>query len=295
MNDSIKIMLDQYACHTVDDYINALREILQNIALLGLWRSKFFEHAAFYGGTALRILYGLDRYSEDLDFSLIKPDPHFNLTRYGQALEIELRSFGFDVTFEYEQRIHDEATATRRSSIESAFLKTNTLKQLIHIDIDETLAQYIHPRKLLKIKLEIDIDPPLHFQTETGYVMQPIPFPVKVYALPDLFAGKMHAVLCRKWESRVKGRDYYDLIWYLANYPQINLQHLETRMRYSGDYNRDESLTRNMLLAMLKKRINNLDIEQIKKDVFPFIRNKSAIDVWSEDFFLKSIERIRTE
>ena len=196
MNDAIQQMMARYACKTQDDHINALREILQQIALLGLWRGKFFEHAAFYGGTALRVLYGLDRYSEDLDFSLLLPSKAFSLDAYGQTLRREIASFGFEVSFEVRQKTAD-------SAIESAFLKANTAEQLIVIQATPTA---LHRHQTLKIKLEIDTDPPAGFETESRTVLLPTPFAVRVYRRPDLFAGKMHAILCWKWKSRVKGR-----------------------------------------------------------------------------------------
>ena len=196
MHDAVKTMLDAYDCRTRDDYENAVREIIQEVALLGLWRAKFFEHVAFYGGTALRVLYGLDRYSEDLDFSLLLPNPDFSLGAYGDSLQREIRSFGFQVSFEQSAR-----QTERQKANESAFLKTNSLRELLVIEADPGSLKGLHPEKRLKVKLEVDTDPPPGFETESQYLLQPIPFSVRVYALPDLFAGKLHAVLCRKWET----------------------------------------------------------------------------------------------
>lgn len=232
--------------------MNALREILQQIALLGLWRGKFFEHAAFYGGTALRLLYGLDRYSEDLDFSLLEPAPAFSLGAYGDALRRELDSFGFDVSFESRGRGPE-------SSIESAFLNANTLKQLIVIKAG--ITRRMHADEVLKIKLEVDVDPPVGFSTDSRAVLAPVPFAVRVYSLPDLFAGKMHALLCRRWKTRVKGRDWYDLVWYLGRHPKLRLSHLESRMRHSGDWSGPEPLTRERLIAILSDVINAIDFD----------------------------------
>jgi len=253
MHDAIRSMLDRYECRSRDDYVNALREILQDVALLGLWRSKFFEHAAFYGGTALRVLYGLDRYSEDLDFSLLKPDESFSLKAYGDALLREISSFGFQVEFESRRK-------TQTSAIESAFLKTNTYRQLILIETTQELLRDLHPAKNLKIRLEVDTDPPSGFETEIQYVLQPIPFSVRVYSLPDLFAGKLHAILCRKWKTRVKGRDWYDLVWYAGRYPKVRISHLESRMRQSGDYRDDEPLTPDRLHHLLRQTVEDLDV-----------------------------------
>jgi len=287
MHDAISNMLERYECHTRDDYNNALREILQDIALLGLWRSKFFEHAAFYGGTALRLLYGSDRFSEDLDFSLLKTDDAFSLGNYGEALCREIRSFGFEVDF-------DDRKKARPSAVESAFLKANTYRQLVLIGVAEEFLHELHPAKNLKIRLEVDTDPPGNFETETRYVLRPVPFPVRTYRLPDLFAGKLHAILCRKWKTRVKGRDWYDLVRYVAQHPQVRLAHLESRMRQSGDYTGDAELTPEVLQARLRRAVDGLDVEKARREVAPFIKDQRALDVWSREFFAEVITRIVT-
>jgi predicted nucleotidyltransferase component of viral defense system len=285
MHDAISNMLERYECHTRDDYTNALREILQDVALLGLWRSKFFEHAAFYGGTALRLLYGSDRFSEDLDFSLLKTDDAFSLGNYGEALCREISSFGFEVDF-------DDRKKARPSAVESAFLKANTYRQLVLIGVAEEFLHDLHPAKNLKIRLEVDTDPPGNFETETRYVLRPVPFPVRTYRLPDLFAGKLHAILCRKWKTRVKGRDWYDLVWYVAQHPQVRLAHLESRMRQSGDYTGDVELTAELLQALLRRAVDGLDVEKARREVAPFIKDQRALDVWSPEFFAEVITRI---
>lgn len=286
MHEAIRSMLDGYGCTTFIDYHNALRDIFQRLALLGLWRSKFFEHTAFYGGTALRMLYGLDRFSEDLDFSLLRPDQSFSMGAYGEALRREIDSFGFEVEFE-------SPASTGTGSIESAFLKANTYKQLIAIDAGGELLGSVHPEKVLKIKLEVDTDPPGGFETETQYIFQPIPFPIRVYSLPDLFAGKLHAVLCRKWRKRVKGRDWYDMVWYTGHYPEVNISHLEIRMKQSGDYHDGNELTISKLLYHLHEAIDNLDIDLARNEVSRFVRDPRALDVWSKEFFQHAIRRIK--
>jgi hypothetical protein len=286
MNDAIKSMMSRYACRTQDDYVNALREIIQELTLLGLWRAKFFEHGAFYGGTALRVLYGLDRYSEDLDFSLLKPNPGFRWTPYGAALRRELQGFGFEVEF--------TAPPKRTTAIESAFVKAHTFGQLLVIDAGRDLLKGMHPQQLLSVKLEVDIDPPDAFRVETGYLLQPIPFAVQAYSLPDLFAGKLHAVLCRSWKNRVKGRDWYDLVWYVARHPLVHVKHLEQRMRQSGHYSEEGPLTREHLFQLLTERIEVLDIRQAKMDVERFVKDRQALALWSRDFFRDVITRIQT-
>lgn len=285
MNPAIEQMLARYDCQTQDDAIGALREILQQVALLGLWRSKFFEHAAFYGGTALRVLYGLDRYSEDLDFSLLKPDSGFSLGAYGESLRRELASFGFEVAFEPRDR-------PSQSTIESAFLKANTLQQLIVIKAASGALRPLHAGQSLKIRLEVDTDPPGGFETSSRAVLLPVAFAVRAYSLPDLFAGKMHAVLCRKWKTRVKGRDWYDLVWYIGHHPQLHLAHLEARLRHSGDWTDHRPLTHADLLNRLRDGIASLNVEQAREEVDRFVKDKSSLAIWSRDFFLQIADRI---
>ncbi len=288
MTEAIQQMLEQYHCQTRDEYVSALREILQQIALLGLWRSKFFEHAAFYGGTALRVLYGLDRYSEDLDFSLLEPDPTFSLGPYGEALRRELSSFGLEVSFEAKRKKVD-------SAIESAFMKANTLQHLILIQAGQNLTSQLHPGEVLRIKLEVDTEPPGGFETESRFLLLPVPFAVKVFSLPDLFAGKMHALLCRRWKTRVKGRDWYDLVWYLGHHPpRLHLSHLEARMRATGDWSESVSIDRAGLMNLVRAAIARLDVDQARQEVERFVRDKSTLEVWSTDFFASIIDRIET-
>lgn len=285
MNEAIARMLARYQPQHAGDYIDALREILQEIALLGLWRAKFFEKAAFYGGTSLRILYGLDRFSEDLDFSLLLPAPDFKLSGYSNALVKEMESFGFDVAIEAKDK-------PAQGSIQSAFLKTNTVSQLIAIGTSKEIGDAIPRGKLLKIKLEVDTDPPPGFTTETKYLLQPIPFAVRTYSLPDLFAGKMHAILCRRWKTRVKGRDWYDLVWFIANHPQLHLTHLEKRMVQTGDWQDGEELSKKILIEKLAATINQVDLEKASREVAPFLKNNEKTAVWSKEFFQDIIKKI---
>jgi hypothetical protein len=285
MNEAIVRMLNRYECRSVEDHVRALREIMQEIALLGLWRSKFFEKAAFYGGTALRILYGMERFSEDLDFSLLKPMTDFDLSRYSGAVERELRSFGFEATMTTREK-------KDASPVQSAFLKANTLKHLLIIKTAEEIAWPISRGQVLKIKIEVDTDPPPGFVTENKFILQPIPFSVRTFVLPDLFAGKMHAVLCRRWKSRVKGRDWYDLVWYAANHPQLHLSHLEQRMIQSGHLKQDEQMNREKFFALITEAVDKLDVNQARKEVESFVKNTDALKVWSKEFFQDVVKRI---
>lgn len=286
MHEAISRMLAKYECKSLDDSKRALREIIQEVALLGLWRSKFFDKAAFYGGTALRILYGLDRFSEDLDFSLLEPMDDFDLSRYTASLAEELEAFGFNIRVEHVNKVVETA-------VQSAFLKADTRNELLVIEAVEENSKGVLRGEVLKIKLEVDTDPPAGFATHTRYLLLPIPFAVRCYTLPDLFAGKMHALLCRRWKNRVKGRDWYDLIWYAANHPQLHLSHLEQRMRQSGHLQSAEILNEQLFRVLFNDTIDGLDIDQARKDVAPFLSNPETLAIWSHDFFRDVALRIQ--
>lgn len=285
MNELLRKLMPSPMPETTGAMLTALREVLQSLALLGLWRAKFFEHTAFYGGTALRILYGLDRFSEDLDFSLLTPSSKFSFDTYGSALKKELKAFGFDVTYEVKQKTADTA-------IESAFLKANTFNQLILIEASEQILSGVNRQSVIKIKLEIDTNPPSGFDTEMKYVFAPVQFAVRSYTLSSLFAGKMHALLCRKWKNRVKGRDWYDFTWYISHYPQLKIKHLEERIRQSGHYTGSSPLTRDYLIDLIFTNIDNLDIDAARKEVTAFINDTRTLDIWSKDFFKAAAQRI---
>jgi len=286
MNEAVARMMSRYKCRRLEDYVRALREILQEIALLGLWRSKFFEKGAFYGGTALRILYGLDRFSEDLDFSLLQPKSDFNLSRYSRALQTEMQSFGFEVTVDSKEK-------RTPGAVQSAFLKANTLQQLLAIEAGKEIVRGLPKGQVLKIKVEVDTDPPPGFTTEVKYLLHPIPFSVRSYVLPDLFAGKMHAILCRRWKNRIKGRDWYDFVWFVSNYPELNLSHLEKRMIQTGDWKQNEPLTGERFNERLREMIKAVDLKRARAEVEPFVNNPDALAVWSKDFFLDISRRIK--
>lgn len=285
MNEVLSQMLKKYQCASRNDYENALKEIIQEISLLGLWRSKFFEHAAFYGGTALRVLYGLDRFSEDLDFSLLRKNPGFDLKKHNQSIKFELESYGFKVTVETKKK-------SKKTAIESAFIKAGTLFHLLEIETPRSVIGAMAANQVLKIKLELDKDPPLGFETEAKLLLLPSPFHVNTFQMPDLFAGKAHAVLCRNWKYRVKGRDWYDLSWYVARNIPVRINHLKKRMQQSGHLLKKEKLSKNSLHILLQKRIDQININDAKKDILPFLKNSTHIDLWSKDYFNQLISKI---
>lgn len=286
MDQVIVSMLEEYHCISDVDYENALKEIMQEVALVGLWRAKFFEHAAFYGGTALRVLYHLNRFSEDLDFSLLKPNLHFQLSQYLHAIQAELSAFGFDTEIIMKNK-------NSETNIQSAFLKANTQQHLIHINAPEAIRQVTHGQKQMKIKLEIDIDPPGNFNTEIRTLIKPVPCWVKSYSLPDLFAGKISAVLYRRWQTRVKGRDWYDFLWFVQTNTPLHLEHLECRLRQFKFYDSKAPLNASDVKHFLVERIQQLDVEIAKKDIEKFIKDTSHLDGWSKELFLTIAEQIK--
>jgi predicted nucleotidyltransferase component of viral defense system len=281
MNPAIQSMLARYKPAGLHEEERALKEIIHEVALLGLWRAKFFEHAAFYGGTALRIFHGLNRFSEDLDFSLTAQQSNFTLSSYLNAVKLELQSYGFDVSV--EKKVKSQNTA-----IESAFIKGNTQIHLIQVG-SKTKTQR---DRQLKIKLEVDTDPPPGASTEARQLFLPIPFSVKMYDLPSLFAGKLHAALCRKRVYNVKGRDWYDFLWYVGRGVSPNITHLEMRMRQSEHYTSQEPLTLPLLKSLLTEKLNEMDLEALKTDIAPFITNPSDLDGWNRDLFQAAIARL---
>jgi len=278
MDHGLKTLLHGYNLTTRDDSENALKEVVQHLALMGLWRSRFFEHTAFYGGTALRILHGSGRFSEDMDFSLLKKNNAFDLRPYLKAIRTELEAFGFEYTVETRDKQNN-------SNIESAFIKGNTATNLLTIGVHQEIVGKFHRNQKIKIKFEVDTDPPPKAEYEVKNVLVPIPFQVKVFTQPDLFAGKMHAVLCRQWKSRVKGRDFYDLIWFLGKKIPCHLDHLKERMIQTDHWKREDPMDRSALLELLNKKFGEIDFKMLKADVQPFIKDPHELDLWSQAFF----------
>lgn len=272
----IQQMLEKYRNIPIS-MADKLREILQQIALLGLARHRFFEHAAFYGGTALRILYGLDRFSEDLDFSLFSPDPKFDLNPYLEGVSEEMKSFGFDLTV-------TQTAKSQVSAVLSAFLKTNTLNLSLSIQ-DHFNRAGLHPDQKIRVKFEVDTDPPPGFTLETKLVLNPVPFYVTTMESSDLFAGKMHALLCRDLKNRVKGRDWYDFIWFLRQGIALNLDHLRHRMIQTGHLKINDPLDQEILNQRLIEKIDAIDWNNAKADVSPFVANQQQLEQWNASFF----------
>ena len=285
MNTALQALLDRYEPRTPADYENALKEIVQELALLGLWRAKFYEHAAFYGGTALRIFHGLPRFSEDMDFSLLAPDEEFDLDPYLEAIRRELASFGF--SFRVERRSKRVSTA-----IESAFIKGGTRVNLAHVGMPDYLQERLPRLPQVRIRLDVDTDPPPLARYEVLTLLTPIPFQVRLFDLPCLFAGKLHALLCRDWMMRVKGRDFYDFVWYLGRRIRCDVRHLQARMEQTGHWQAGEDLDVARLRRLLTRRFEQVDFDQARNDVRPFLRDDAELDLWNRTFFQSLAGRV---
>ncbi|WP_127131169.1 nucleotidyl transferase AbiEii/AbiGii toxin family protein [Pseudoflavitalea rhizosphaerae] len=280
----IKEWLESYQPANREEATAALREIMQEVALAGLSRSGFYSKAAFYGGTALRIFYKLDRYSEDLDFSLLQEDEQFSFQPYMDAIVDEFSAQGMQVAIAEKKK-------TAQSNVESAFLKSETIwKELVLESI--VPEQHIKQVARIKIKIEVDKKPPLGFATEEKLLTRPFSFYVNCFSLPDLFAGKMHALLFRQWKNNVKGRDWYDMEWYIKQGVLMNLQHFLLRAKGSGNWTQ-EDMTEAQFRELLRNRIDTIDLDRAKEDIARFIRDPRVLNIWSPKYFHDLVERIK--
>ncbi len=282
----IKDWIETFNPKTRYDYKQALREIMQQITLAGLYRGGFFKEAAFYGGTALRIFYGLPRFSEDLDFSLLEENTDFTFDRYFKDIDEAFKAQGMEISLRTKHK-------SKESAIESAFLKSQTLwgelaleKVAPQIGLNQNLG--------IKIKLEADMHPPLGFDTEEKLLLRPAPFYVKCFTLEDLFAGKMHALLFRKWKTNVKGRDWYDLEWYIQKGVALNLDHFLIRAKNSGDWSKD-TMTKPEFKQLLRQRIEDVHLERAKTDISRFIPDTKILEIWSKKYFLDLVKYLKVK
>ena len=250
---------------------NVEQEVMQRIALAGLHRGGFFQHAAFYGGTCLRLFHNLTRYSEDMDFSLIEKRDDIHIENYFPAIIEEFRLAGHEVDIvKKDKKIFGR--------VESAFLKENT----------EAYDIKFQTKKTVKVKIELDTDPPLAFDTEQLALQQPYSFMTRCFTLPDLFAGKMHALVYRAWQRRVKGRDWYDFEWYVRWNVPLNFIHLQERIREFSS----EEASKESFMSQLREKLATTDIERVKEDVIGFVDHPHELDIWSNDYFLQLADRI---
>ncbi|MCR3906217.1 MAG: nucleotidyl transferase AbiEii/AbiGii toxin family protein [Tenericutes bacterium] len=281
-------MIKKYDLKTIEDKKNAIKEVLQEVVLAALSKTDFFNHAAFYGGTALRIFYGIDRFSEDLDFSLVTRDERFSLDKYFNSIGDIINSIGLDFDIEKKEK-------TNKTSIESAFIKGNTKETFITIYPNtEDYKQIIHNEKII-IKFEVDINPPLYANTELKYRLLPFPYQIRVYDKESLFADKIHAIIARSWKNRVKGRDLYDYLFYISLNTKVNLKHLEARLKQTNTIDSDKVLTKELLIELLNDKFDNIDYGKAKLDFKPFIKDVNTLELWSSDFFKSITESIKSK
>lgn len=287
MQTVLEQMVNNYHPKNTEEKKNAIKEVMQKIVLCALSKAGFFNEAAFYGGTALRIFYHLDRFSEDLDFSLLIKDKDFDLSIYFPKLKEIVKSFGLNVEIEIKEK-------TKDSNIQSAFLKGDTIEHFLLFYPDD-LIQGINKNEKVKIKFEIDTMPPGCATYEIKYRLLPMPYSIKLYDEASLFSGKIHAIICRSWKSRVKGRDLYDYVFYLSRNTQFNLPHLQEKLIDSQYIDANVIISCDDIRKMLIERFNEIDFEQAKEDVIPFIKDPSVLDIWSKEFFIAITDQLNNE
>ena len=278
MKTILEQMVEAYQPKNNEEKRNVVKEVMQEITLCALSKAGFFDVAAFYGGTALRIFYGLDRFSEDLDFSLMTKNKDFDLSTYVPSLKRIVQSFGLNVEVEIKHKTLD-------SAIQSAFLKGDTIEQFL-LFYPNDLVTGINKNEKVKIKFEIDTMPASLATYETKYRLLPMPYSIKLYDEASLFSGKIHAVICRSWKSRVKGRDLYDYVFYLTRNTKFNLDHLREKLIESHYISQEDKFDVDFVKALLIARFNKIDFNDAKKDVLPFIKDTSILDIWSKEFFI---------
>lgn len=281
----INQMLENYNLDEIKDKKNAMKEIMQEITLAALAKTDFFKHAAFYGGTALRIFHNLNRFSEDLDFTLLTTNEGFSFQKYIPAINEVVLSLGLKFSIVEKQK-------TKDSQIKSAFLKGDTKEHFLIFFPDSSDGSSLHKNEKITIKFEIDIIPPKFATTELKFGLLPFPYQVRLYDKPSLFAGKIHAVIARNWNKRIKGRDLYDYIFYLATNTPVNIKHLEARLKQTKTIKQDVELTIDLLKEILSNRFNEIDYKNAKEDVIPFIKDKKSLEIWSKEFFISITEKI---
>jgi predicted nucleotidyltransferase component of viral defense system len=270
--------LDSYQCKSALEEEQALREITQEVALAALARSNFFKFAAFHGGTCLRIFYSMNRFSEDFYFLLKERNENFSLQPYLKDLSDELLAYG------YQLEVVDRSKAD--SAVKKAFIKDSSIGkvlQLNHLRADRSMRK-------IRIKLEIDTNPPEGSGYEIKYLDFPFVSSATVQDLPSLFAGKIHAMLCREY---AKGRDWYDFIWYTSRSVHINYQFLASALKQQGPWRGQElQIDKEWCLKTLRDRICSLDWQEAKDDIKRFIQQKElvSIELWSKELFLDRLD-----
>ena len=287
MNSVFEIMLNKYQPKDNSERENAIKEIVQEIVLSGLSRGGFFDKAVFYGGTCLRIFHGLNRFSEDLDFALLNKDDDFKIEDYFHAIKKELISYGLDMDVVKKEKSKGD------NDIQSAFVKGNTQILLMTFFPNNNELDNVIKDQTIKIKFEIDTDNPKGGVVETKYRLLPAPYEIKVFDEPTLFAGKIHAILCREYKNRIKGRDYYDYLFYCAKGTKINLEYLENKLKNSNKISNDTKLDLPLLKKMLQERFMGVDYNLARKDVSSFITDQESLSLWSKELFLSTLDYLK--
>lgn len=285
MNNVISQMLSKYEIKNTHDEVNALKEVIQEIVLSGLARGNFFEDAAFYGGTALRIFYNLDRFSEDLDFALLNKNINFDLSEYFNYIEKELNAYGLNLEIKTKEK-------SAHSNITSAFLKEDTIKHILKFFPKEENTKYNSLLKDIKIKFEVDINPPMGATYEDEYKLLPRAHVIKLYDKESLFAGKIHAILFRGWKSRVKGRDLFDYVFFIANDIKVNMNLLKNKLLESDYIKENDKFNIDILKEMLINKFNEINYDEAKEDVISFVKNSDSLDTWSKEFFISITNKL---
>ena len=276
----IQDRLDGYNCRSSLDEEQALREITQEILLAALGRTDFFQKAGFQGGTCLRIFHGLNRFSEDLDFALQERDSSFSLQPYLDVAKKELTAYGFELQMDDRSKIGQ--------AVRKAFVKDDSLGNLLQLNFRPASG----PMRKMKIKLEVDTHPPEGATYETKYLDYPFPSAVCLFDLPSLYAGKLHALLCREY---LKGRDWYDFVWYTARRTPANYALLSSALNQIGPWKgKDVQADRAWYLDQLQGRIKAIDWKQAREDVRRFVKSNElpSLDLWSEEFFLAQTAKL---
>lgn len=270
--------LKNYSINTLEEEEDALKEILQEIILYGLANAEFFKYAIFHGGTSLRILYNLPRFSEDLDFMLKKPNIHFVWKTYMNVIITTCKEFGII------PEVIDKSQADK--TIQKMFLKDNSIGKIL----DLTFKHYAN--KKLSIKLEIDTNPPAGSNMETKFLDFPLDFSIITQDLSSNFSGKIHALLCRTY---TKGRDWYDFSWYVSKKTTPNLKLLNNALRQQGPWQGQKvSLSPKWLNDNLINKIKEIHWKNTINDVAPFLRSleKKSLNVWGVDFFTDKVNKL---
>ena len=288
MNKILSEMLEKYEIKTDKDEINALKEIIQELVISGLSKSDFFNRAAFYGGTALRIFYDLDRFSEDLDFALVSPNKNFDLSAYFPFIEKEVSLYGLNLKV-------DTKIKTKESNISSAFLKGDTMEHILIFFSESNLQNNSKLLRDIKIKFEIDINPPSGAEYEIKYKLLPTPHSVRLYNKESLFAGKIHAILCRNWSHRTKGRDLYDYAFFLSKNIKVNMNLVKSKLVESNVLKEDDNFDINILKNMLNEKFKLIDYDAAKNDVAPFLDDSTKLNIWEVEFFQSITDNLHEE